>query len=139
MYRAIDTVLKSFARTAALGIADRVLLVDQGDLLEMIETSRGMVVVNATSGTLALARDKPVKALGDPVYDMAGLTDVQPLDAFWGTPQAPAAGLYDAFCYVLVHCCLIHGAFLGNVGVELLVAESALRLVAPDSVDAEFG
>ena len=159
MYRAIDVVLESFARAApqnislvikehpldsglngwrtviearatALGIADRIVFLEQGDLLEIVEASIGMVVVNSTSGTLALARGKPVKALGDPVYHIAGLTDPQPLDAFWSAPQPPAAGLYDAFCRVLADRCLIHGAFLSNAGIELLVTESARRLLA---------
>ena len=162
MYRAIDVVLESFARgapagvglvvkehplesglnpwrmviaarAAAFGIADRVVFVQRGDLLDMAEASLGMVTVNSTSGTLALARGKPVKALGDPVYDIAGLTDQQPLDRFWSDPQAPADGLYDAFQRVLADRCLIHGAFLSNVGIELLVKESARRLLAaPD-------
>lgn len=162
MYRALDVVLESFARsapagvglvvkehpldsglnawrkviearTAALGVADRVVFVDQGDLLTMVDDACGMVVVNSTSGTLALARGKPVKALGNPIYDIAGLTDAQPLDAFWGAPQAPLEGLYDAFSRVLVDRCLIHGAFLSDVGIALLVAESALRLTGAES------
>lgn len=161
MYRAIDVVLESFARAAPssvallikehpldsglnawrtviyaraaeLGIADRVVFVEHGDLLQMVEDAEGMVVINSTSGTLALARGKPVKALGDPVYDIAGLTDPQPLDAFWSAPQPPATGLYDAFCRVLVSRCLIYGAFLSDVGIEMLVEKSALRLIAED-------
>jgi capsular polysaccharide export protein len=164
MYRAIDVVLESFASAApadvallikehpldsglnswrsvitasaaALGIADRVIFVDRGDLLTMVDHAAGMVVVNSTSGTLALARGKPVKALGNPVYDIAGLTDLKPLDAFWAAPQGPAPWMYDAFCRVLADRCLIHGAFLSNVGIELLVTESARRLIAADRAD----
>ena len=162
MHRAIDVVLESFARSApvgiglvikehpldsglnhwrtviggraaALGIADRVVFVEHGDLPAMIERSSGMVVVNSTSGTLALARGKPVKALGGPVYDIEGLTDPQPLDAFWADPQAPVAGLYEAFSRVLADRCLIHGAFLSNAGIDLLVTESARRLIGAET------
>jgi capsular polysaccharide export protein len=166
MYQAIDFVLESFARaapadialiikehpldsglndwrsvirarSAELGIQDRVVFVDQGDLLKMVDEASGMVVVNSTSGTLALARDKPVKALGTPVYDIVGLTDPKPLDAFWSAPEAPTRGLYDAFCRVLADRCLIHGAFLSNGGIELLVAESARRLIASGNSDTD--
>ena len=159
MHHAIDTVLRSFARAAPeatglvvkehpldsgfngwreviavraaeLGIGDRVTFIEQGDLLELVEASQGMVVVNSTSGTLALAMGKPVKTLGDPVYEIEGLTDSQPLDAFWSAPRPPAEGLYDAFCRVLADRCLIHGAFLSNAGIDLLVAASARRLIA---------
>ncbi|WP_174297879.1 capsule biosynthesis protein [Sphingomonas bacterium] len=161
MNRAIDVVLESFARAAppdtclvvkehpldsglnhwrevvagratVFSIADRVVFVEGGDLSGMVAASRGMVVVNSTSGTLALAQGKPVKALGNPVYDIEGLTDIRPLDAFWSAPRPPDPALYDAFCRVLVERCLIHGAFLSNTGIELLVTESARRLVGPD-------
>ena len=124
------TVIGDLAAT--FGITDRVVFVEQGDLLAMVRASRGMVVVNSTSGTIALAQGKPVKALGKPVYDIAGLTDPQPLDAFWSNPQAPVPGLYDAFYRVLADRCLIHGAFLSNAGIDLLVTESARRLTGDD-------
>ena len=165
MHRAIDVVLDSFARSAptdvglvikehpldsglnhwrsviseratALGIADRIVFVEHGDLPAMIEVALGVVVVNSTSGTLALARGKPVKALGGPVYDIEGLTDPQPLDAFWTAPLAPTPGLYEAFSRVLVDRCLIHGAFLSNAGIDLLVTECARRLVKTDPIRA---
>lgn len=162
MHRAIDTVLRSFARAAPgatglivkehpldsgfngwrevigtqaaeLGISDRVTFIEQGDLLQLVEASQGMVVVNSTSGTLALAMGKPVKTLGDPVYEIKGLTDPRPLDAFWSAPPPPDEDLYDAFCRVLADRCLIHGAFLSNAGIDLLVAESARRLIAAET------
>ena len=120
------------ARAAAFGVAGRVAFIEGGDLSWLVEASRGMVVVNSTSGTLALAAGKPVKALGDPVYAMSGLTDPQPLDAFWTAPEAGDPALFEAFRRVLVDRVLIHGAFLSDVGIELLLAESARRLVTRD-------
>lgn len=118
------------ARAAALGIAKRVAFIEGGDLSRLVEASRGMAVVNSTSGTLALAAGKPVKALGEPVYDLPGLTDPQPLDDFWTAPCAGNPALFEAFRRVLVDRVLIHGAFLSEAGIDLLLAESALRLVA---------
>lgn len=162
MQPAIDTVLRSFAAAAPdgtvlvvkehpldsgltswrevidglaqeLGVGDRVVFVEQGDLSAMVAASCGMVVVNSTSGTLALASGKPVKALGDPVYDIAGLTDPQPLNDFWSSPRAPDTKLYEAFRRVLVDRCLIHGAFLSDAGIELLVIQSMQRLISADA------
>ena len=117
------------ARATAFGVGTRVVFVEGGDLPDMVAASLGMVVVNSTSGTLALAAGKPVKALGSAVYDMPGLTDAQPLDGFWSDPRAPDPGVYQAFSRVLADRCLIHGAFLSNAGIDLLVTESARRLV----------
>lgn len=118
------------ARAAAFGVADRVGFVEAGDLLALVAASQGMVVVNSTSGTLALAAGKPVKALGNPVYDMSGLTDQQPLDGFWVEPRPPDTAVYEAFRRVLVDRVLIHGAFLSDAGIELLLSECARRLIA---------
>lgn len=165
MHAAVDTVFESFARAAppgaclvvkehplesglnpwreivtaqaaAFGIADRVAFVDHGDLPALIAGARGTVVVNSTSGTLALAAGQPVKVLGTAVYDLPGLTDQQPLDGFWSNPQSSRAGLYDAFCRVLADRTLIYGAFLSNAGIDLLVTESARRLIAAAESEA---
>lgn len=118
------------ARAAAHGIGERVAFIAGGDLAWLAGASRGMVVVNSTSGTLALAAGKPVKPLGDPIYNLPGLTDPQPLDRFWAAPRAGDPALFEAFRRVLVDRVLIHGAFLSDAGIDLLLAESARRLVA---------
>ena len=163
MRPAIETVMESFARHAApdvalvvkehpldgglqdwrgvvgeiaarLGIADRVAFLEQGDLLALVQGSCGMVVVNSTSGTLALAAGRAVKVLGDAVYDIAGITHQGPLDGFWSAPQAPDRKGWDAFCRVLARRCLIHGAFLSNAGIDMLVQVATARLTAGDDV-----
>src|SRR5262249_6988793 len=58
----------------ALGIADRVTILDGGDLAKVLARSRAVVTVNSTVGTLALALGLPVVALGKAIYDVTGLT-----------------------------------------------------------------
>ncbi len=164
MRPAIEVVLRSFARNApdgvmlavkehpldsglkdwravvaemgaSLGIADRIAFLEQGDLLELVNGSLGMVTVNSTSGTLSLAAGKPVKVLGDAVYDIPRITDQNPLDVFWIRPTAPDPATYDAFHRVLAHQCLLHGAFLSNAGIDLLVSAAVDRLTDEGPVD----
>lgn len=118
-----------------LGIGARIAFLEQGDLLALVLDSRGMVTVNSTSGTLALAAGKPVKALGKAVYDIAGVTDQQPLDGFWTAPVPPDPTIYDAFSRVLASRCLLHGAFLSNVGIEMMVSHAVERLAGHDDMD----
>ncbi len=127
--RVIDRV------AAELGIRERIAFVEHADLINLVRGSLGMVTVNSTSGTLALAAGKPVKTLGDAVYDISDITDQRPLDLFWHAPTAPDAATYDAFCRVLANQCLIHGAFLSNVGIDLLVAEASHRLTMMEEAD----
>lgn len=118
---------------AERGIAARVAFLEGGDLEQLIEESAGMVTINSTSGTLALAAGKPVKVLGTAIHDMPDLTDQQPLDHFWNVPVPPDLATYDAFCRVLVRCCLLHGAFLSAVGFDRLVEAAVERLEEGDS------
>lgn len=162
MHEAIEQVLYSFARAAPadlwlaikehpldsglvewraavdalarpLGIADRIAFLEHGDLSALVAGSSGMVTVNSTSGTLSLAAGKPLKALGSAVYDVDGITDGKPLDLFWSDPTPPERATYEAFYRVLADRCLLHGAFLSNAGIDLLVQASLARLTGEET------
>lgn len=164
MQAAIDHVLTSFARSAPknmllavkqhpldsgiknwrsivatiagrLGIGERVILLEHGDLGSLVQRASGMVVVNSTSGTLALAAGKPVKVLGDAVYNLDGITDQAPLEAFWTSPAPPCAETYDAFCKVLARHCLVNGSFLNDIGIEMVIEGAVARLLSPEEFD----
>lgn len=123
------------ARTAAAhGIADRVLLLEDGDIARIVAGARGVVTINSTTGTLALSAGVPVAVLGQAVYHIAGITHQGPLDFFWRAPRPPRPDLYDAFCRVLMNRCLIHGGFLSDEGLELLVSGAVERLIGPQTV-----
>lgn len=118
------------AEARKLGVEGRVFHIGGGDLEALIEASLGMVCVNSTSGTLALASGKPVAVLGDAVYDVPGVTHQGSLDKFWSQPEAPDARLYDAFRRMLHGQCLVRGGLASKSGVETLVENSAERLLA---------
>ncbi|MBV8936123.1 MAG: capsular biosynthesis protein [Alphaproteobacteria bacterium] len=159
MHLAIEHVLASFARHAPLaarlivklhpldsglvdwvaitgylgvelGIADRLVILDGGDLGELLAQKPAVVTVNSTVGTLALACGLPVIALGKAVYDIPGLTFQGELDAFWKAPAPPDAELFDAFRRVLAAHCLIPGSFFNEAGLRLAVDGAIDRLEA---------
>lgn len=109
------------AKARALGISDRILHVDVCDLAELSARSRGMVCVNSTSGTLALASGTPVLVLGDAIYNVPGITHDGHIDQFWMAPQRPKADVYDAFKRVLYARCLIRGGVASQSAVDTLV------------------
>ena len=140
MHLAIQHVLNSFARHAAayarlavklhpldngvidwraitghiaaeLGLADRLVVIDGGNLDKLLARCRAVVTVNSTVGCQALARGVPVMALGEAIYDIPGLTNRGELDAFWNAPEPPDPELFDAFRRVLVARSLIPGSF----------------------------
>jgi capsular polysaccharide export protein len=118
------------ARARRLGLGDRLIHVNGGDLQKLAEASLGVVVVNSTSATFALARGIPVMALGKAVYALPGITHTGRLDDFWTDPQAPDPELYDAFQRVLHNTCLVRGGLASESATRILVRNSVERLLA---------
>lgn len=106
----------------------RLHFVNGGDLSELVGAARGLVCVNSTSATLALAKDRPVCTIGEAIYDMPGLTHQAHLDTFWASPTAPEPGLYGDFRRVLVDRCLVRGGLASESAVSTLVEGMAERL-----------
>lgn len=98
-------------------VADRVDYLESGDLAPIAQKAEGMVTINSTSGTLALAYGVPVIALGQAVYDIEGVTFQGKLDAFWANPGHPDTATYEAFCRVLIDRCLVAGGFFSEEGL----------------------
>lgn len=111
-----------------LGVEGRLHFIDGGDLEKMVKIARGLVCVNSTSATLALAVSTPVYTIGEAIYDMPGLTHQAHLDEFWQSPTSPEPGLYQAFRRVLVDRCLVRGGLASESAVETLIDSMLERL-----------
>jgi len=120
------------ARARTLGLHDRLVHINGGDLKALAERSLGVVVVNSTSATFALDSGVPVMALGRAVYAMPGITHQGLLDDFWTAPQPPQAELYSAFCRVLHRSCLVRGGLASESALRILVANSVERLLSAE-------
>lgn len=117
-----------------LGLNGRLHYVQGGNLERMVSRACGLVCVNSTSATLALAQDTPVCTIGEAIYDMPGLTHSGHLDTFWTRPASPEPGLYKAFRRVLVERCLVRGGLASESAVSTLVDGLADRLCAASEV-----
>ncbi len=115
-------------QAAALGIGERVFYLDGGNLDLLTDKSAGMVTVNSTAGLHALKQGKPVKVLGRAVFDVAGLTDQQPLDAFWAAPQPPDPDLSAAMFRLMAASIQVRGNFYSRAGTDAGAEAIAERL-----------
>lgn len=118
-----------------LGIENRILYIDGGDLDALSAAARGMVCVNSTSGTLALEAGTPVAVLGDAIYDIRGITHWGGLDSFWTNPSPPDRKLWEAFKRVLHARCLVRGGLASASANAILVRNSVAKLLATETVD----
>lgn len=115
-------------RSRRLGIRSRVHFIDGGDLENLAAETSGMVCVNSTSATLALAAGSPVCTLGEAIYNIPGLTFARHLDEFWNEPAPPEPGLYGSFRRVLVERCLVRGGLASESAVRTLIESMLVRL-----------
>lgn len=99
-----------------------------GDIAQLVCHARGVVTVNSTTGTLALACNVPVLTLGQAIYDLPGLTAQCSLEHFWQTLPQPDALIFAAFRRVLIDQCLIPGGFFSEEGLEKLTRSTVARL-----------
>lgn len=110
------------------GVASRVLVLDGGNFGDLATHSAGIVTINSTCGVEALKLGRPVKTLGQSLYDIPGLTHQRSLDSFWPSPTKPDRELCLAFIKAISSCIQIKGGFFSEKGVEAAAQVAAMRL-----------
>ncbi|HIP81625.1 MAG TPA: capsular biosynthesis protein, partial [Leucothrix mucor] len=103
---------------------DRVIYLEAGDLVSLLQHAKGTVLVNSTVGTSALIYNCPVIALGNAIYNMAGLTFQGSLDVFWTQASPPDQALFEAFKTSVIENTQINGNFYNQKGIKMAVANS---------------
>lgn len=120
-----------FARkqARAMGLQDRVLYLRGGCLDRLVLHAQGVVLVNSTTGMRALQLRRPLKVLGEAVFDVPGLTHQGELDAFWSELPKPDSALVAAFISALAATVQIRGVFFKEPGLSNAVLGACHRLV----------
>ena len=115
-----DWRLEAKTLAALHGVTDRIDYLEGGDIMPLSLRSKGMVTINSTSGTLALAQGIPVIALGQAVYDIEDITFQGRLNDFWRDPGKPDPATFAAFRRVLIDRCLVAGGFFSEEALTKL-------------------
>ena len=116
------------AMARAAGVAGRVHVIPRGRLPALLAAASGLVTVNSTAATSAMVLGKPVKLLGQAVYDVTGLSFQGDLDAFWTMAAPPDPELLRAFLALLCGAYMVRGAFHQDSGLAAAVAGAVARL-----------
>lgn len=129
----LDNGVRNWRQETALlaalyGVEDRVDYMETGDMVPIARLAKGMVTINSTSGTLALAFDVPVIVLGQAVYDIEDVTYQGRLDDFWTRPGRPDGATFQAFCRVLIDRCLVAGGFFSEEALDMVTKGVIARL-----------
>jgi capsule polysaccharide modification protein KpsS len=108
-YRDYTALLKQL--TKRHGLHGRVIYLHDQHLPTLLRHARGAVMINSTVGLQAISYGRPVKVLGDAVYDMPGLTYQGPLEQFWQEVGTVDEELYKAFRTYLLCTNQANGSF----------------------------
>lgn len=112
------------------GISNRVVYFKSGDIRTMISNSIGCVMINSTCGVTAIILGKPVKILGNAVYNIDQIVYTGSLDNFWKDAFTfrPDRELSEKFLAYLVKKTQINGSFYKRINKKYA---SGLSFVSP--------
>ena len=119
-------------------LSDRCVFLDGGNLQGLLKAAYGVVTVNSTTGLHALQVGTPVKTMGIAIYDMNGITDQSPLDAFWSNPSMPVRTNVTALVKLLAYAIHTKGNFYTTKGRAAAVDGFATRLLEDRVNDGAF-
>lgn len=116
----------------ALGVSERVVFLESGNLPALLSHTAGVVTVNSTVGASALMHNRPTISLGTALYNMSGLTYQDGIDSFWTNCEKPDPQLFRNFRNVVIHYSQINGGFYSKRGIDLAVKNSIPKLTSQE-------
>jgi len=125
-FRAWGRIIANAAAKA--NAAKRVVFVENGSFEFLVKRCAGVVTVNSTAGVTAIKAGKPVKTLGEAVYNIPGLTFQGPLHDFWRNPEQPDRSLAKAYIKLMAAYIQIKGGFFSESGLVAAVEGASRRL-----------
>jgi capsular polysaccharide export protein len=117
---------------------ERILYLETGPLPALLNHARGVVTVNSTVGGSALVHGRPLKALGNAIYDMPGLTFQGALDSFWRYTKQPDQRLFRWFRNTVIHGTQINGGLYSRESIDLAISNALPRLLSDNSPLEKF-
>lgn len=109
-----------YKRSLMLGISDRVKYFKSGCIDLLIANSIGCVMVNSTCGMTALRHRKPLKIMGNAIYDIDGIVYKNALNNFWQDSFVfiPDSNLIENFTSYVILNTQANGSFYRKITKE---------------------
>jgi len=96
-------------------IAHRVIYVHDLPMPELLTHAKAVITINSTAGISALIHNKPLKVMGNALYDIKGITYQGTLDQFWCSEFKPDKKLFDKFWMYLLSNTQINAVYYGEM------------------------
>jgi len=86
----------------------------------LLTHTKAVITINSTAGISALIHNKPLKVLGQALYDIKGLTYQGHLNQYWGAHFKPDTRLFKKFSKYLRVNTQINAVFYGKKSPEMV-------------------
>lgn len=96
------------------GLGERVIYVHDLPMPELLRHAKAVVTINSTAGISALIHNKPLKVMGNALYDIKGLTYQGHLHQFWQADFKPDMKLFKKFRGYLLVKTQVNGVYYGG-------------------------
>lgn len=111
------------------GLGERVIYVHDLPMPELLRHAKAVVTINSTAGISALIHNKPLKVMGNALYDIKGLTYQGHLHQFWQADFKPDMKLFKKFRGDLLVKTQVNAVYYGgnhnqhidNVNIDYIV------------------
>ncbi|MEG3132034.1 capsular biosynthesis protein [Rouxiella sp. T17] len=98
------------------GVANRVMYVHDLPMPDLLTHAKAVVTINSTAGISALIHNKPLKVMGNALYDIKGITYQGHLNQFWCADFKPDMKLFKQFRLYLLSNTQINAVYYGCHG-----------------------
>lgn len=103
------------------GVTNRIIYVHDLPMPELLTHAKAVVTINSTAGISALVHNKPLKVMGNALYDIKGMTYQGHLHQFWTANFKPDMKLFKKFREYLLENTQINAVYYGEkTGVECI-------------------
>jgi len=113
-----------------LGIRQRIVHLDGGPLDALLAHAQGVVTINSTTGLQTLQLGRPLKVLGQAVFNVEGLVCSGSLDQFWTGPIPPYGRLCRDLVRLLAATTQVRGGYHSSAGSRAAIQAFAERIVS---------
>jgi len=104
---------------AKYDLKERVFYIRTGDVGFIIKKSKGVVTINSTVGLSTLYHKKPLKIMGDSIYDIIDISDNKHIDMFWKEPCVGNFKLIENFLLEIFYKSQFKGSFYKDNTINL--------------------
>ncbi|MGK9173857.1 capsular biosynthesis protein [Yokenella regensburgei] len=108
------------------GITERVIYVHDLPMPELLTHAKAVVTINSTAGISALIHNKPLKVMGNALYDIKGMTYQGHLHQFWTADFQPDMKLFKKFRGYLLANTQINAVYYGEK-IDSMNADTPLK------------